>query len=212
MGGRGGSRGSVGGGGRKFASLPRGNPATPEEALHRVNPHFWEDRRWQINCQRCVWAYEAQRRGYDVEARPHLDGYDPFPYTNVRESWYHVIENPSSQTRYVSGHTTEDVLKRMEQQMATWGEGSRAIVQVDWKNSNSGHVFNVERVNGRNVFYDAQVGFTDPKGYHRGGYVDIRQYISQANPENVRLIRSDKNNFTDLIDMAVRPRKKKRGE
>ena len=39
--------------------------------------------------------------------------------------------------------------------MQNWGAGSRAVVQVFWK-TGGGHVYNVENVDGRIKFIDAQ--------------------------------------------------------
>lgn len=64
MGGRGGSYS------RSSFLGPRGKQKTVDEALAGSNPHYREGREWQQNCQRCIYAYEMQRRGYDVEALP----------------------------------------------------------------------------------------------------------------------------------------------
>ena len=75
MGGRGGSYSRSG-----FLG-PRGKQKTVDEALAGSNPHYREGREWQQNCQRCIYAYEMQRRGYDVEALPRIfDGTDRLPY------------------------------------------------------------------------------------------------------------------------------------
>ena len=70
MGGRGASARSGG----SSALGKQGKPKTPEEALANANAaNYNKDRAYQINCQRVVWAYELQRRGYDVEALPNND-------------------------------------------------------------------------------------------------------------------------------------------
>ena len=38
------------------------------------NPHFMEGDNFNNNCQTCVVAYEARRRGYNVEAKPYQPG------------------------------------------------------------------------------------------------------------------------------------------
>lgn len=77
MGGRGGSYSRSG-----FLG-PRGKQKTVDEALAGSNPHYREGREWQQNCQRCIYAYEMQRRGYDVEALPRI--FDGFQLTPLRE-------------------------------------------------------------------------------------------------------------------------------
>lgn len=51
--------------------------------LKNTNPNWQEDSPWDVNCQRCVSAYEARRRGYDVTAAPLLDNQDTLlpPYS-----------------------------------------------------------------------------------------------------------------------------------
>lgn len=85
--------------------------------------------------------------------------------------------------------------------MAAWGEGSREIVRVAWANSNSGHVFNVERENGKTVYYEAQVGYK-PNIEERMKKVDYRY--------SVTLTRSDNAVFTELVDDVAEFSRKKR--
>ena len=174
-----------------------GTPATPMEAIKRVNPNYYRDRVWQINCQRCVWAYELQRRGFDVEAKPHLRGYDPYP----QGQWQDVIRHFDSQTVILHARNAADAVREMDRQMAAWGEGSRGILRVAWANSNSGHVFNVERENGKTVYYEAQVGYK-PNIEERMKKVDYRY--------SVTLTRSDNAVFTELVDDVAEFSRKKR--
>lgn len=174
-----------------------GTPATPMEAIARVNPNYRQDRMWQINCQRCVWAYELQRRGFDVEAKPHLQGYDPYPYGK----WHDVIKNFHSQTVTIQASNATEAVREMDRQMAAWGEGARGIVRVSWANSNSGHVFNVERENGKTVYYEAQVGYK-PNIQERMRKVDYHYAVT--------LTRSDNAEFTRLVDDVAEFTKKKR--
>lgn len=57
MGGRGGSYS------RSSALGARGKAKTVDQALKDTNPHYSEGREYQVNCQRCVYAYEMGRRG-----------------------------------------------------------------------------------------------------------------------------------------------------
>ena len=87
MGGRGGSYSRSG-----FLG-PHGKQKTVEEALAGANPHYREGREWQQNCQRCIYAYEMQRRGYDVEALPRIfDGTDRLPYMYDKNGWLAVMD------------------------------------------------------------------------------------------------------------------------
>ncbi len=174
-----------------------GTPATPMEAIARVNPNYRQDRMWQINCQRCVWAYELQRRGFDVEAKPHLQGYDPYPSGR----WKEVIKDFHGNTVNIRASNADEAIKAMDKQMASWGDGARGIIYVAWANSRSAHVFNVERENGKTVYYEAQVGYK-PNIQTRMQQVDYRHTVT--------LTRTDKAEFTPYIDGAVEFTKKKR--
>ena len=45
----------------------KGTDVVASVAMDSVNPNYDKGTRWQENCQRCVWAYEFQRRGYNVD-------------------------------------------------------------------------------------------------------------------------------------------------
>ena len=132
MGGRG-SNSSLGGKGKaksvtKFMGK-RGKPKTIEDAMTTSNPHFYEGREWQYNCQRCIYAYEMQRRGYDVEAMPRIfDGTDTLPYMYNSAGWLAVMKDAK-----VVDFPSRNTIRHMVDTMADWGDGARAIVRVDRK-------------------------------------------------------------------------------
>ena len=70
----------------------------------------------------------------------------------------------------VSGRTYKNEVKLINEQMKDWGDGSRAVVKVIWKNSRSGHVFNIENKGGKIIAYDAQPGKK----------IDLSDYMSQS--------------------------------
>ena len=47
-----------------------GDEHTRKQDIERTNPHYLDGPEWQNNCQRCVPAYKARRRGYNVTAQP----------------------------------------------------------------------------------------------------------------------------------------------
>lgn len=123
MGGRGGSYSRSG-----FLG-PHGKQKTVEEALAGANPHYREGREWQQNCQRCIYAYEMQRRGYDVEALPRIfDGTDRLPYMYDKNGWLAVMDGAKA-----VDFPSRNTIQKMADQMANWGDGARAIVRVQWK-------------------------------------------------------------------------------
>lgn len=120
MGGRGGSYSRSG-----FLG-PHGKQKTVEEALAGANPHYREGREWQQNCQRCIYAYEMQRRGYDVEALPRIfDGTDRLPYMYDKNGWLAVMDGAKA-----VDFPSRNTIQKMADQMANWGDGARAIVRV----------------------------------------------------------------------------------
>ena len=157
---------------------------SPEMALERTNPHFSESRDYQENCQRCIWAYELQRRGYDVEALPTYKG-DDLPRNG---NWKGIIKNHDSWRneeyvgqRYGQTNSIKTEITNITDAMNNWGDGSRAVVRVAWKNSRSGHVYNIENRNGVIKAYDGQTGKN----------VNLREYLGKARRGYTSLVRTD---------------------
>lgn len=109
-----------------------------------TNPHYSSEYdAYSSNCQRCVLAYEARRRGYDVTALPTYSG-DLLPYG---KDYLRGLSNPK----------TVDVGKsktKIENEMRSYGKGARAIIGV--RRGNNGHVFIAENMNGNIVYIDPQ--------------------------------------------------------
>ena len=150
----------------------KGRPRTMEQALGSVNPNFAQGIEWQTNCQRCVYTYEMQRRGYNVEALPRiLNGKD-----EAAEKWAEAF---SGQTwdKMPSRNTINSMLSKMTE----YGEGARAVVYVKWRGKNSAHVFIAEQEGKGTVFLDPQTG----------KYVNIRHYMDYAVKGKTMLSRVD---------------------
>lgn len=126
----------------------RGRPMDVETAARDANPNFNNGKEYRTNCQRCIWAYEMRRRGYDVEAKPRTQS----------------MSDPAYGSRYTSfmqGGSAASLVrtptqKAVEKQMAAWGEGARAVVEITYKGGYSGHVFIAERRNGKTLFVEPQ--------------------------------------------------------
>ena len=210
-GGRGGKR-KRGGGSGKWAggNVGREVPATLKEALGKkgkpmseadawfdANPFFSDNyKEFSFNCQRCVFAYEMRRRGYDVEAQPTYQG-DTMP---INTNWTKAM---SGMTEASVGRSTEKAtLDAIRSQMAKWGNGSRAIVKVRWAGGNSGHVFNVEYTNNKLHVYDVQ----------SNKRTTGEQYIKDALPYTTlrytTLYRTDNAQPTDEMRKMVYTKKK----
>lgn len=122
----------------------KGEPMSAMKASAGTNPHYSPAYdAYSSNCQRCVLAYEARRRGYDVTALPTYTG-DLLPYD---EDYLRGLSDPE----------TVDVGKskrKLEKEMRSYGNGARAIIGVS--KGYDGHVFIAENVNGKIVYIDPQ--------------------------------------------------------
>ena len=131
----------------------KGQPMDINKALVGTNPNYDEGVEYQINCQRCVFAYEMRRRGYDVEAKPclsHDDSLATGGFLNVMEDTKLYQIN--------AGNTIWDSIDSLQEAMASAGDGTRAAIIVGWKNRAGGHVFVAEQVGGKTRYVDPQDG------------------------------------------------------
>lgn len=138
---------------------------TIEDDLIATNPNYSDtdlDSPWNNNCQRCVSAYEARRRGFDVEAQPIPSGWDSLPIMRHPNGWPSVYEG--AKLIDCSANSGTGAAINIESQMEEWGNDARAIVRVRWKGG-GGHVFIAERTNGMTRFIDPQNGETDARSY-----------------------------------------------
>lgn len=176
------------------ASWKKGTPMTPQEAVTGTNPNYRQyTREWTWNCQRCVSAFEARMRGYDVEARARiLTGHDDLPYMNATTGWLSVYKGAT--VTDVAKSTGKACRAAIESEMAGWGDGARAIVRVRWKGG-GGHVFNALQVNGQTVFVDPQSGSMNCSGYFAPGMI---------RPGETALVRIDNLDFTDRIELCAK--------
>ena len=152
------------------------------QASEGANPHYSQDYdAYSSNCQRCVLAYEARRRGYDVTALPTYHG-DLLPYSR---DYLKALSNPN-----VVG--VGKSIKKVEAQMRQYGPGSRAIIGVN--RGSNGHVFIAENVGGK-------IWYIDPQTNTRYNRLNFSR-ISSA-----EVIRLDDQQFTDYARNAFTTQK-----
>ena len=171
------SGGKGGGGGVSIRSVigKQRKARTPSEALANTNPNYNQGKEWQVNCQRCVYAYELQRRGYDVEAQQRiLNGTDPMN----NGVWKNGFENQTWERGL--GMRTDHVERNVVSKMQGWGDGSRAIVYVAWRSGNA-HVFNIENEGGHVSIFDGQ----------SGRKLSLSDYLLHAKPSSTMISRVD---------------------
>jgi hypothetical protein len=164
---------------------------TIETDLLATNPNYStvdSNSPWNNNCQRCVSAYEARRRGYDVEAQPLPNGNDPLPIMRHPQGWPSVYKD--GQLIDCSANSGTQAATNVELMMRSWGDNCRAIVRVRWKPEagGGGHVFIAERTNGVTRFIDPQNGNTDASSY-----------FQFAKGNDLFCMRIDNLDFTDRI-------------
>ena len=175
----------------------KGEPQGPLEAMKRVNPDIkavdamtYED--YTANCQRCVIAYELNRRGYNVEAEATASN-DTYPYLG---RWMKAFKGARSER--VGASTTAKVNENITEKMSKWGNGSRGIVQITGRNG--GHVFNVEYRNGSLHYYDAQ---------HNVRY-DPARVFDHCTRSEVKIVRVDNLPISKNVQDLVRKSRKSR--
>ena len=171
-----------------------------EDDLAATNPNYSRGGvEWRANCQRCVGAYEMRRRGFDVtvKPRPTVNGKpdysnDELPNRLSPNGWPHMFENPDLES--IAGTSGNAVRNRIVQRMREYGDGSRAIIRVQWKRQygGGGHVFIAEQVDGETRFIDPQ-----------SSSPDCSRYFSMIAKGQTEILRVDDKKTTDLIGEAV---------
>lgn len=170
----------------------KGAPIAANKAVKEINPYRdVEYGDYSKNCQRCVVAFELNRRGYKVEAEAAGGKLDPYPHNDY---WMSAFQG--GKLEHVGASSTAAVNNNITKKMSSWGEGSRGIVEVTYPNSNRGHVFNVEYHRGEIYFYDAQTGVRYRKS-------TVFNHVEQG---NVRIMRSDNLKIADNVRDMVRKR------
>lgn len=176
----------------KEAIGEKGAPNSIAESVVSVNPYYSNNyREFSENCQRCVVAYELNRRGYNVTALPtykgdtlpHIAHYDPKSNT-FEGRWKGAFKG--AKTINVGAKSESKTIANIESKMKSYGDGSRGVVQIFYK-SGGGHVFNVENQRGRIVYVEAQTG----------NIKNISKTMSSVVTTDVNLIRTDNLRLSD---------------
>lgn len=180
----------------------KGKPMSMVDAYWGANPYYSDNyKEFSENCQRCVFANEMRRRGYDVEAQPTYKG-DEIP---VAGNWKKAMKgmtqaNVGSTKRGENG--VNETIDNIKSQMAKWGNGSRAIIRIKW-DSKHGHVINCEYQNGVLHVYDAQSNKRETNTSY------LKSYLPYAVRSATELYRVDNAKITKDMKYMVRAKKKK---
>ena len=130
--------------------------SSSDENVQATNSNYNLGRAFQINCQKCVPAYEMRMRGYDVVARPTFD----IDTDSLAQDWDKIFKGAEFEEGF-AGSGKAEVIKRMK----LFGDGARAEVYVDWVEEEFAHVFVAENRNGEIHFLDPQTGELDVEYY-----------------------------------------------
>lgn len=194
----------------KDALGKRGKEMGYVKAAEGANPYY-SDRydAYSENCQRCVVAYELRRRGYDVIAQPTYQGdkwktskeINGIPQDRWRGAFRHA------KTELVGDQKMSKTLDNIENKMKEYGSGSRAVISIEYKGRGGrGHVFNVENVNGRIVYIDAQDKTWGNS--HRYTRADMMNMMDIVKTRKTTITRTDNLRISDRAKHFVTPRKK----
>ena len=168
---------------------------TWSDDLAAVNPNYSTEKpEWTKNCQRCVIAYEARRRGYDVEALPRvLNGADPL--VNAHNGSLSVFKMSNIKVLSCEGKNGDDIAKDVRKSMRTMGIGVRAFVMM-MRNNVSGHIFIAEQSEHDTFFLDPQ-----------NNRIATSHFGKFGSEFGAKLVRVDNLAFTDRIKLACKNRR-----
>ncbi len=180
----------------------RGEPQSIEQASQGANP-LWSPQysEYSENCQRAVVAYELRRRGYDVVAQPtyRQDTMGSIVFVNKKANTIHSRWSGAFQKarpESVGAPSGDRMISRLDSKMASYGDGARAVVQVQWRKG-GGHVFVAERKNGKTVYIDPQINRRYTAEYIAGS----------VKPGSVNLVRTDNLRVSERAKNSVTHRK-----
>lgn len=135
-----------------YESFPRHLAADILDEADEVNPFYGTNPAYGVNCQMTTTATELRMRGLDVEAMPNFkDGRVPYmSNAEIPRRW----RRPDGSL--ASWDATPRSKKQLDAIVESWPEGARGFVSVVWKDGRSGHIFNVQKRDGRAFYIDAQ--------------------------------------------------------
>lgn len=165
---------------KTIAGVTRGRPMTREEAdKGKANPNFLKGGGYRTNCQSCVVAYEARRRGYDVTTKPNTRGSALDKLSRAsHEAWIDpktgkTPERPKPNENVRTPKQCRNMLENTIQ------PGERYTFGHSWKGrSRSGHIICADKDDKGNLrLFDPQTGST-MQGKDIDGYLSRIKYTT----------------------------------
>lgn len=151
---------------KKFDSLPKtdGSRFSDREASLRVNHGDALTPARRKNCYECTLAYEALRRGYDVQANEcpggrTMDIYHAFDVIDKIK----VNISPLEGINLTDEEKAEICYSEIEKKCLSYGEGARGMLGLQYAEFDSGHAMTWLVENGEFKIIDPQHGGKDGK-------------------------------------------------
>lgn len=139
----------------------KSKPFSIENATKNANIDYDKGIGYQVNCQRCVQAYELRRRGYDVTAKD-----SKFDFLEPIKTGSECFEFSNGEPAYFAYSMTRRTVQKNLQKAP---DGSRFGIYLQWKDNGYAHVFIAEKSKGEIRYIDPQNGNTDASDYLKKG-------------------------------------------
>ena len=165
------------------------------EDMAACNPKYLKGGVYKNNCISCALAYDMRRRGYDVESAPidttsATNGSLPVQLGFYKGEKLEVFEVPKD--LYAA-------TKQFSNQILKYGDGSRGMLRIRWKNGD-GHAV-IWEVDGNSVIV------RDPQN---NTIVDLSDYMRRA--KTFYYFRTDNLEPTEKVTQFVKNRQSKEGD
>ena len=165
------------------------------EDMAACNPKYLKGGVYKNNCISCALAYDMRRRGYDVESAPidttsAMNGSLPVQLGFYKGEKLEVFEVPKD--LYAA-------TKQFSNQILKYGDGSRGMLRIRWKNGD-GHAA-VWEVDGNSVIV------RDPQN---NTIVDLSDYMRRA--KTFYYFRTDNLEPNEKVTLFVKNRQSKEGD
>lgn len=138
----------------------RGDPMEWKKADgNHVNPNYFLDYGYRINCQSCVVAFEARLRGYDVQTKANTRGSKLDELSRAtNKAW--IDPKTGTHPEYIRDESVTTPKKCRDWLENTIESGKRYTFQNSWKGrGRSGHIISADRdADGNLRLYDPQNG------------------------------------------------------
>lgn len=187
-----------------IAGVRRGAEMSFDEADHNsVNPKLISSKAYRENCQSCVVAFEARRRGYDVSAAPY-DRHSATHALSIKTNMAWIVPGTNEHPEYItdsSVNTSDQLLEFLEK---TIEPGQRYAFQF-LRKSGGGHIICADRDDMGNLrLYDPQ-RWKSRKGKSISRYLNGVVVNSKVPENRPTLLRIDNMEFnTGITDEIMR--------